>query len=355
MDTCPSQHLQTWVPALPDRALGRKPVELKLDHTEIALYRDSNGKAHAIDNRCPHRKMRLALGRVEGDRLVCPYHGWHFGPDGTGLSPGTPGIRVQTGCYEVAQHRSMLWIRRSDQQRDSEAPSDALPALQYPGYRFVGRLHHAVRAPMELLLDNMMELEHTAAVHSIFGFEPGRLHEVRTEARTIDGGIEIDYEGPQRRLPLYLSLFTGIRAGDNFRQRAVVHHVPSRAFYELEWFDATSGQRRPFSLIFVIYFNECSANEGSQSTFVFASAQNLGARLTAREFSFLLMHHIDRELRSDVRLVEQLQLSPTEAASGVQDRFDRPLSMRRRAMAEAGAKALVSQARQRVVYLSSSN
>jgi hypothetical protein len=32
----------------------------------IALYRDEQGEAHAIENRCAHRQLRLSAGKVEG-------------------------------------------------------------------------------------------------------------------------------------------------------------------------------------------------------------------------------------------------------------------------------------------------
>src|SRR5579885_582710 len=49
---------------------------------EIAVYRDEQGKLHAVSGRCPHMRAHLAKGRVRGDRIVCPFHEWEFGPDG---------------------------------------------------------------------------------------------------------------------------------------------------------------------------------------------------------------------------------------------------------------------------------
>jgi phenylpropionate dioxygenase-like ring-hydroxylating dioxygenase large terminal subunit len=325
-----SHPLEQWLPVLPMRELGTKPVECHLFEREIVLYRGLGRRAHALDNRCPHRRMRLALGHVEGDRIVCPYHGWNFGPDGCGAAPATPDARPRTRCYDVQERHGMVWLR------DSRGRGD-MPALEYPGFRPLGQLHHRLNAPLALLLDNMTELEHTASVHTIFGFETAHLHAVRTEVRDTPEAIEIDYEGPQRKLPLHLRLATGLQRGDRFVQRAVVRHRPLQAVYDLEWFARDTLLQRPLALKFVIFFNEVGSAAGTQTTFVYGQATDRRNRIALRLFSSVLMHHIDCELRADIGLVEQLRLEPETVATGALGRFDRPLVLRRRAEAQAAA------------------
>jgi nitrite reductase (NADH) small subunit len=36
------------------------------------------GDLSAMDNVCPHRGGPLGQGVIEGDKLVCPWHGWQF-------------------------------------------------------------------------------------------------------------------------------------------------------------------------------------------------------------------------------------------------------------------------------------
>ncbi|MDQ6951831.1 MAG: nitrite reductase small subunit NirD [Mariprofundales bacterium] len=42
--------------------------------TQIALFRLSNGKIRAIDNRCPHKQGPLAEGIISNDTIICPLH-----------------------------------------------------------------------------------------------------------------------------------------------------------------------------------------------------------------------------------------------------------------------------------------
>lgn len=68
-------------------------VQSMLHGQELALWRPLAGSVQAWENRCPHRSVRLTLGFVDGEQLVCRYHGWRYGGDGrcTGV-PSTPAL-----------------------------------------------------------------------------------------------------------------------------------------------------------------------------------------------------------------------------------------------------------------------
>lgn len=58
---------------------------------ELALWRSASGAMEVWENRCPHRSVRLSLGFVVGEELVCRYHGWRYGRDGHCVSvPSSP-------------------------------------------------------------------------------------------------------------------------------------------------------------------------------------------------------------------------------------------------------------------------
>jgi phenylpropionate dioxygenase-like ring-hydroxylating dioxygenase large terminal subunit len=58
---------------------------------ELALWRSASGAMEVWENRCPHRGVRLSLGFVVGEELVCRYHGWRYGRDGHCVSvPSSP-------------------------------------------------------------------------------------------------------------------------------------------------------------------------------------------------------------------------------------------------------------------------
>ena len=66
---------------------GRKrPV--KLHGRELVIWRKQDGTLACLDAKCPHMGASLAVGRVVGEHVECPYHGFRF--DDTGRCVKTP-------------------------------------------------------------------------------------------------------------------------------------------------------------------------------------------------------------------------------------------------------------------------
>ena len=59
----------------------------------VVLFRQADGKAVALEDRCSHRFAPLSMGKVlPGDRLQCPYHGLEFDTAGACVkNPHPPG------------------------------------------------------------------------------------------------------------------------------------------------------------------------------------------------------------------------------------------------------------------------
>ncbi|MDH5255312.1 MAG: Rieske (2Fe-2S) protein, partial [Gammaproteobacteria bacterium] len=77
-----------WYAALRSDQLTDQPVKVRMLGQNFVLFRDTAGKAHCLSNVCVHRGGSLAGGKVKGDRVECPYHGWQF--DGAGQCTRIP-------------------------------------------------------------------------------------------------------------------------------------------------------------------------------------------------------------------------------------------------------------------------
>lgn len=53
-------------------SLGGRTI--RAGQMEIAVFRLSDGRIRAVDNRCPHKQGPLAEGIVSGDTIICPLH-----------------------------------------------------------------------------------------------------------------------------------------------------------------------------------------------------------------------------------------------------------------------------------------
>ena len=54
-----------------------KVMEAEVEGVGVCLA-NLDGELSALDNRCPHRGGPLGQGWIEGDVVVCPWHGWSF-------------------------------------------------------------------------------------------------------------------------------------------------------------------------------------------------------------------------------------------------------------------------------------
>lgn len=78
-DDCPS----SWFYLGSRAELARGPIGCELPgRRKFAGYLTADGKAAVLAARCAHMGADLTKGCVRGDRIVCPLHGWEYGPDG---------------------------------------------------------------------------------------------------------------------------------------------------------------------------------------------------------------------------------------------------------------------------------
>ena len=94
-----------WYVACPSSQLGTQPVATRIFDQPIALYRDTQGQAAALEDRCCHRGVELSRGCVTAQgRLACAYHGWEY--DGSGRCVHVPSFTADTRVPEGFKVRS---------------------------------------------------------------------------------------------------------------------------------------------------------------------------------------------------------------------------------------------------------
>ena len=62
---------------LRDELLARVPFSVKLDRHQIAVFLHE-ARFTAISNICNHKGGPLCEGRVRGEFVMCPWHGWEY-------------------------------------------------------------------------------------------------------------------------------------------------------------------------------------------------------------------------------------------------------------------------------------
>lgn len=101
--------MDTWHPlGGRDELLARVPFAVKLDRHRIAVFH-YEGAFHAIADGCNHRGGPLSEGRLRGEFVVCPWHGWEYslrtgrGPEGFD--------EEQVPVFAVEERGEAVWVR----------------------------------------------------------------------------------------------------------------------------------------------------------------------------------------------------------------------------------------------------
>ncbi|MCG3175664.1 MAG: Naphthalene 1,2-dioxygenase/salicylate 5-hydroxylase system, ferredoxin component [Candidatus Omnitrophica bacterium] len=85
---------------------GGKGCITSVHNQEIALFRTADGY-HAVQNSCPHRGAPLGQGHLDGQDVLCPWHGWTFNVK-TGQCVTTPGMDLKTYPVRVEGENVMV-------------------------------------------------------------------------------------------------------------------------------------------------------------------------------------------------------------------------------------------------------
>jgi nitrite reductase/ring-hydroxylating ferredoxin subunit len=68
-----------WTVALSEEVTAKKPLAIDIDDQPVVLWRDNEGVARALEDRCPHRRAPLSLGCIRDNGWIqCGYHGWSY-------------------------------------------------------------------------------------------------------------------------------------------------------------------------------------------------------------------------------------------------------------------------------------
>lgn len=317
--------LRHWHPLLASHELGKRPVRRQLCGEPLVLFRTASGQAGAVGEVCPHRRMSLAAGTVQGEELVCAYHGWRFGPRGAVSCPLMPNAALQHQALQVREAHGLVWVR---EPASGETP-DQLPDLpSWPSTDLVpaGVVFHTVPAPLELTLDNFTETEHTTTIHQVFGFTDPREVELRLELEP--NSTRVWNSGPQKAFPPLFNGFVDMRPGDRFANDWVTSFDPPLTVYEQTW-RRQEGALRRFRLRVVMFFLPLDDSTTQLTTLLYTPRVLPGALhrwFAAPVIRWLTGHELNLDVLALARLADlNPELNPRRLGP-----FDRVLLENRR-------------------------
>lgn len=150
-------------------------VALEIGDDPIVVVRQHDGSVRAFYNVCRHRGSLLATdGCGHGQLLVCPYHGWSYGLDGTlRAAPGADGEvdRSQLSLREVAAAEvgGLIFVSLAASPTElapfGGAVADEPEAAALSGAKVAARIEYDIAANWKLVWENNRECLHCALNH----------------------------------------------------------------------------------------------------------------------------------------------------------------------------------------------
>lgn len=153
-----------------------KPIKVQMLGHHYALWRDTKGKLQCVANTCTHRGGALGEGRLNGDCIECPYHGWTFNGDGDcvrlpSLGPNAKiPERTRVDAYPVEERYGLIHVFLGDLPENERPPIYEVPEAAdtdtWWGQTFVTDWKIDYKRSVE----NTLDPAHNEFVHDTHGF-----------------------------------------------------------------------------------------------------------------------------------------------------------------------------------------
>ena len=154
---------------LSTRELKNRPVAKTRFGQALVFWRDTNGQPVCLDDRCAHRGAALSLGKVSGNAIECPFHGFRF--DGTGQCIRVPAegddwtipARFRVPEHRVRESGGYIWAWRGPEVATADLPrlprQPILDGLKFGEARSTWNNHYT------RCIENVLDYSHLPFVH----------------------------------------------------------------------------------------------------------------------------------------------------------------------------------------------
>ncbi|MDI5965466.1 Rieske 2Fe-2S domain-containing protein [Streptantibioticus silvisoli] len=141
-----------------------------LQGEDVVLYRLRDGGVRAVRPYCPHLGAHLGLAGLEGDDLVCAFHRFAFGPDGSCVRTayGTPPRSAALTRVHVREANDMVLVWRHQGGRP--------PLWEPPAWHALGdtpprTVTWEMSGHSQDVIENVVDLGHFSELHGWGAFE----------------------------------------------------------------------------------------------------------------------------------------------------------------------------------------
>lgn len=153
-----------WTLARSEEVTAKKPLSVDIADQPIVMWRDTQGIARALEDRCPHRRAPLSLGCIRDNGWIqCGYHGWSYEGD-TGRLKEIPNMKSEQRFPPLYKAQAFAVVENGGLVRVSLDPEAEAPPV--------------IEETMPLSGTSHVALDHGQYVAALYD-DPGLLLDIR--------------------------------------------------------------------------------------------------------------------------------------------------------------------------------
>jgi phenylpropionate dioxygenase-like ring-hydroxylating dioxygenase large terminal subunit len=169
---------------------------------DLVLYRTEDGEPRVMDAHCPHLGAHLAVGgKVEGECIRCPFHGWVFdGADGrcaeipygdmTKIPP-----KAHARSYPTLERNHMIWAWYHAEGGDPFYDVPEVPEFHDPEWSPILVRDFEIAVAAQDMAENNVDFAHFQYVHGTDSIPEDEFIVEGTYKRAVGGGGTFVREG----------------------------------------------------------------------------------------------------------------------------------------------------------------
>ncbi len=169
-------YINFWYPMTTSDGLTDKPLKVKALGQDFVVFRGEDGEAKCVSNTCTHRGGSLSDGKVAGNCIQCPYHGWEFDADGhckripsLGPNPKIPS-RTRIDAYPVKEQHGIVFAFLGDLPEAERPPIIDVKEWGQEGWTSTLQTY-TVKCNYERSIENGIDPAHNEFVHDTHGYK----------------------------------------------------------------------------------------------------------------------------------------------------------------------------------------
>jgi phenylpropionate dioxygenase-like ring-hydroxylating dioxygenase large terminal subunit len=233
----PAKLRACWHPVAWSADVADRPVGTRLLGESLAVWRDRSGTLHAVSDLCIHRGTALSLGWIDGDEIVCPYHGWHYGANGACTlipqleDPTRIPAKARIQTYECRERYGMVWVALEPARFDLPE----IPEFDEPDWRLVPCGPYTWECDSSRQVENFTDFGHFPWVHPGLLGDPSRPVVPRHEVETRDHVLHYSVVRPEAPNSDEYPVFSNDETEAPMRRSLYELHLPYTILLRVGW------------------------------------------------------------------------------------------------------------------------